>query len=205
MDAVKKRHSIARQTSRGWLTVVQFTATILLIAVSVLTVKQVDYMKNTSLGFDKEDVMVIYPTADLLSNIDAFKSDLLQNPMVESVSLSSGIPGIPSNMEGFRHNDEFIQTWLWFVERDYLDMMNFNMLEGRSFIKESEAEFSSIIINEAAKKKFGLELGSTLMRYDNAGNPMPFQVVGVVEDFNFTSLRENVDPFVFRYHPGTFA
>ena len=205
MDAVKKRHSIARQTSRGWLTVVQFTATILLIAVSVLTVKQVDYMKNTSLGFDKEDAMVIYPTADLLSNIDAFKSDLLQNPMVESVSLSSGIPGIPSNMEGFRHNDEFIQTWLWFVERDYLDMMNFNLLEGRSFIKESEAEFSSIIINEAAKKKFGLELGSTLMKYDNAGNPMPFQVVGVVEDFNFTSLRENVDPFVFRYHPGTFV
>ena len=203
MDAVKKRHSIARQTSRGWLTVVQFTATILLIAMSVLTVKQVEYMKKTSLGFDKEDVMVIYPTADLLSNLEAFKSNLMQNPMVESVSLSSGIPGIPSNMEGFGFNDETIQTWLWYVDKEYMDMMNFNLLEGRGFLKDSEAEIASIIINEAAKKKFGLELGSTLMKYDNAGNPMPFQVVGVVEDFNFTSLRENVDPFVFRYHPGT--
>ncbi len=60
MDAVKKRHSIARQTSRGWLTVVQFTATMLLIAMSVLTVKQVEYMKKTSLGFDKEDVVIPY-------------------------------------------------------------------------------------------------------------------------------------------------
>jgi putative ABC transport system permease protein len=205
MDAVKKRHSIARQTSRGWLTVVQFTATILLIAMSVLTVKQVEYMKKTSLGFDKEDVMVIYPTVDLLSNLETFKSELMQNPMVESASLSSGVPGIPSNMEGFGFNDETIQTWLWYVDSEYMDMMNFNLLEGRGFLKDSEAEIASIIINEAAKKEFGLELGSTLMKYDDEGNPMPFHVVGVVEDFNFSSLRENVDPFVFRYHPGTFV
>ncbi len=142
------------------------------------------------------------PTADLLSNLEAFKSDLMQNPMVESVSLSSSVPGIPSNMEGFGFNDETIQTWLWYVDKEYMDMMGTTV--GRTwFLKDSEAEIASIIINEAAKKKFGLELGSTLMKYDNAGNPMPFQVVGVVEDFNFTSLRENVDPFVFRYHPGT--
>jgi putative ABC transport system permease protein len=204
MDAVKKRHAITRQTSRGWLTVVQFTATILLIAISILTIKQVDYMKTTSLGFDKENVMVISPTEDLLNNIDAFKTDLQQNPLVKTVSLSSGIPGIPSNQEGFQVNDELIQTWLWYVDGEYMKMMNFHLLEGRGFLEESEAELGSMIINEAAKKKYGLEVGSHLKKYDNEGNPMTFQVVGVIEDFNFVSLRENVEPFTFRYHPGTF-
>lgn len=204
MDAVKKRHAITRQTSRGWLTVVQFTATILLIAISILTIKQVDYMKTTSLGFDKENVMIISPTEDLLNNIDAFKTDLQQNPLVETISLSSGIPGIPSNQEGFQVNDELIQTWLWYVDGEYMKMMNFHLLEGRGFLEESEAELGSMIINEAAKKKYGLEVGSHLMKYDNEGNPMTFQVVGVIEDFNFVSLRENVEPFTFRYHPGTF-
>jgi len=82
--------------------------------------------------------------------------------------------------------------------------MNFHLLEGRGFLKEGEAELESMIINEAAKKKYGLEVGSHLKKYDNEGNPMTFQVVGVIEDFNFVSLRENVEPFTFRYHPGTF-
>ena len=204
VDAVKKRHGIARQTSRGWLTVTQFAATILLIAMSILTIKQVDFMKTTSLGFDKENVMVISPTDALLNNLDAFKTDLRRNPLVETVALSSGIPGIPSNQEGFRVNDELVQTWLWFADSEYMKMMNFNLLEGRGFLKDSEAELASVIVNEAAKKKYGLEIGSHLMKSDNEGNPMPFQVVGIIEDFNFVSLRENVEPFTFRYYPGTF-
>jgi len=204
MDAIKKHQAIARQTSRGWLTVVQFTATILLIAMSILTIKQVEFMKKTSLGFDKQNVMVIAPTGDLLTNMEAFKANLQKNPLVKSVSLSSGIPGIPSNQEGFGFNGENILTWLWFVDSEYMKMMNFNLLEGRSFLKDSEAELSSLIINEAAKKKYGLEIGSTLMKYDNSGNPIPLQVIGVIKDFNFVSLRENVEPFVFRYHPDAF-
>ncbi|MDD2264913.1 MAG: ABC transporter permease [Bacteroidales bacterium] len=204
MDAIKKRHAIARQTSRGWLTVVQFVATILLIAMSVLTMKQVDFMKTTSLGFDKENVMVISPTDDLLNNLDAFKSDLQQNPLVETVALSSGVPGIPSNIEGFRFNDEHVQTWLWFADGEYMKMMDFNIVEGRGFLRESESEQSSVIINEAAKRKYGLETGSHLTKYDREGNPINFQVVGIIEDFNFVSLRENIEPFTFRYYPGTF-
>jgi len=79
-----------------------------------------------------------------------------------------------------------------------MKMMNFHLLEGRGFLKEGEAELESMIINEAAKKKYGLEVGSHLKKYDNEGNPMTFQVVGVIEDFNFVSLRENVEPFTFR-------
>ena len=204
MDAVKKRHAIARQTSRGWLTVVQFAATILLIAMSVLTIKQVNFMKTTSLGFDKENVMVVSPTNDLLRNLDAFKSVLRQTPSVESVALSTGVPGIPSNQEGFRFNDELIQTWLWIADGEYMKMMDFQIIEGRGFLKESEAEWRSVIINEAAKRKFGLQLGSHLTKSDQEGKPRDFQVVGIMKDFNFVSLRENVEPFMFRYYPDTF-
>lgn len=198
MDAVKKRHAIARQTSRGWLTVVQFTATIILIAMSVLTIKQVDFMKNRSLGFDKENVMVIYPTDNLLKNLDAFKTAMQQSSMVKNVALSGGVPGVPSNMEGFRFNDESYQTWLWYVDSKYMDMMSFNIVEGRAFLQDSEAEQYSIIVNEEAKRKFGWEIGSYLMKYDREGNQLEYQVVGIVEDFNFASLREKVEPFAFR-------
>lgn len=204
MDAVKKRHAVARQTSRGWLTVVQFAATILLIAMSVLTIKQVNFMKTTSLGFDKENVMVISPTNDLLRNLDAFKSALRQTPSVESVALSTGVPGIPSNQEGFRFNDELIQTWLWIADGEYMKMMDFQIIEGRGFLKESEAEWRSVIVNEAAKRKFGLQVGSHLTKSDQEGKLRDFQVVGIMEDFNFVSLRENVEPFMFRYYPDTF-
>lgn len=201
MDAVKKRHAIARQTSRGWLTVVQFTATILLIAMSVMTIKQVEFMKNTSLGFDKENVMIIYPTDNLMKNMDAFKTAIRQSPMVNNVALSTGIPGVPSNTEGFRFNDENYQTWLWHVDSKYLDMMKFNIVEGRGFLQNSEAEEYSIIVNEEAKRKFGWNIGSLLIKYDREGNQLKYQVVGIVEDFNFASLREKVEPFAFRCYP----
>lgn len=203
-DAIKKRHSIARQTSRGWLTVMQFTATILLIAMSVLTLKQVDFMKNTSLGFDKEKMMVISPTEKLIENLDAFKANLMQNPMIENVALSSGVPGIPSNQEGFRFNNELRQTWLWYVNDDYMKMMDFKIVEGRDFLKNSEAEENSAIINETAKKRFGWDIGSYLTKHDRDGNPIKIQVVGIIQDFNFASLRENVEPFTFRYYDGKY-
>ena len=76
-------------------------------------------MKTTSLGFDKENVMVVSPTNDLLRNLDVFKLVLRQTLSVESVVFSIGVPGIPSNQEGFCFNDELIQTWLWIANGEY--------------------------------------------------------------------------------------
>ncbi len=203
-DAVKRKYALARSSSRGWLTVVQFAATIALIAMSVLTIKQVSFMKSKPLGFDKENRMVITSTNDLLRNLDAFELTLQNSPLIEATALSTGIPGVPSNMEGFRFNDETFQTWLWNVDDKYIKIMDFELIEGRHFIPNSEAEQNSVIINETAKKQFGLEAGSRFMKGGADGNPIYFQVVGVVKDFNFASLRERVEPFMFRYQPGTF-
>ncbi len=203
-DAVKRKYTLARSSSRGWLTVVQFAATIALIAMSALTVKQVRFMKNRPLGFDKENRMVIIPTNDLVENLEAFELALQKSPLIETTALSNGVPGVPSNMEGFRFNDETYQTWLWNVDDKYVKMMNFELTEGRHFLPDSEAEQNSIIINETAKRQFGLEPGSHIMKGDAKGNPVYYQVVGVIKDFNFASLRESVEPFMFRYMPGTF-
>jgi putative ABC transport system permease protein len=203
-DAVKRKYTLARSSSRGWLTVVQFAATIALIAMSALTVKQVRFMKNRPLGFDKENRMVIIPTNDLVENLEAFELALQKSPLIETTALSNGVPGVPSNMEGFRFNDETYQTWLWNVDDKYVKMMNFELTEGRHFLPDSEAEQNSIIINETARRQFGLELGSHIMRGDAEGKPVYFQVVGVIKDFNFASLRESVEPFMFRYMPDTF-
>ncbi len=203
-DTVKRKYALARSSSRGWLTVVQFAATIALVATSALTIKQVNFMKNRPLGFDKENRMVIVPTDDLLENLDAFKLALQNSPLIEATALSSGVPGVPSNVEGFRFNDEIYQTWLWNVDDKYVKMMDFELIEGRHFLSHSEAEQNSIIINETAKRQFGLELGSHIMKGDAEGNPIYYQVVGIIKDFNFASLRESVDPFTFRYLPGAF-
>ncbi len=175
---------------RGILTVSQFAATIALIAVSTLIIKQVIFMKETDLGFQKDATLIIRMNNELRQNYDVFKNRISSIPQVEKVARSRAIPGQAQERNTFRVNDQLCPVWYWAVDDEYMDMMGFKIVEGRNFLKNSQAEERNVICNETAAKKYNWTLGT------NIGQGV---LVGIMKDFNYVSLREEVEPFAFWY------
>lgn len=175
---------------RGILTVSQFAATIALIAISVLVIKQVRFMEETNLGFNKNGTLIVKINDELRKNIAAFKNKLKSSPHIKEVACSRAVPGQAQEMNTFQVNGKNCKVWYWAVDDKYIDMMGFNILQGRKFLKDSKAENRNMICNETAAKAYDWKIG------DKIGEGV---LVGILKDFNFISLREKVEPFIFWY------
>ncbi len=173
---------------RAGLTVFQFAATIALIIASITVLKQVSFMQQTDLGFNKSNTIVIQMNSNLRENFSSFKNELKNNPNIIEVACSGAVPGRSEETTSFKVDGQICHVWNWAVGDDYMKMMDFKILEGRDFINNSEAEEGNFICNETAAKKYGWKVGTKI--YDN-------QIVGIMKDFNMVSLRETVEPFVF--------
>lgn len=190
VNAIKGIQSTSKINLRGILTVFQFTATIALIALSTLIIKQVKFIESTNLGFNKNNTLVIRLNSDLRKNLDAFKDNLKSNPNIKDLACSRAVPGQAQEMTTFNVNDQQCQTWYWATDDKYIQMMGFEILSGRNFHSNSEAEVRNMICNETAARNYGWEVGTKI------GESM---IVGILKDFNFISLREQVEPFTFWY------
>jgi putative ABC transport system permease protein len=173
---------------RGGLIIFQFAATIILISLSVGIIKQLNYIKNANLGFKLEDVLVIPMNKDLRNNYTKFYNKLISMPFVQHVGCSRAVPGMAQEANIFNIDGKSCFTWNWAVDENYMDMMGFEIVKGRGFIKESEADRGNFICNETAAKRYNWTIGTKI----NNGI-----VVGIMKDFNMVSLREKVEPFVF--------
>ncbi len=193
-EGIKSYNKHGSTTFRGILSIVQFTATIALIAISTLVIKQIYFMENTYVGFDKNAVLFMPLTKELKEKYDVFTKELKASPYVKDVGLSARVPGVASNTSSYKFKDKSVSAWTNTVDGKYMPIMNFKIVEGRAFIPESEAEFGNIICNETAAKQFGWKVGDLITHH---GIKEPTQVVGIVKDFNFTALRNEVEPYVF--------
>lgn len=188
VETLKRFNPNAKVNFRGALTVSQFAATIALIVASVLVIKQVRFMEETNLGFDKNSTLVIRINDELRKNFASFENKLKSCPDVEDFACSRAVPGQAQQMQGFTVEGKNCQVWYWAVDDNYMDMMGFGISEGRNFLKKSEAENGNLICNETAAKRYGWKLGAKI------GNG---ELVGIMKDFNFVSLRQEVEPFAF--------
>ena len=184
---------------RTMLIVIQFTITIILIIGTLVVRSQVNYMKNKNAGFDRENVMIVRFNTDLRDQRDVFRERLSGYQGVRSVSLSNNLPGYIRwfntwMIDGEQRPHNFLP-----VDPDYLDMMNIRLVSGRDFdwarIADQENTF---ILNEKAVKYFGFE--------DPAGkefiiNNSTVRIIGVVEDFHFKPLQEEIGPLVLGWMP----
>ncbi|HEX2937139.1 MAG TPA: FtsX-like permease family protein [Bacteroidales bacterium] len=187
---IKKRNVPQKKINpRGVLTVMQFAATIVLIALSVLVYKQVQFMKDKNLGFDKGSTLVVRMNNEIGKNFEAFKSGLKASPYITEVACSRAVPGRAQESHTFEVNGEKCTLWYWAVDDKYMDMMGFQLAEGRRFIA-GEKESQNIICNETAARAYNWKLGTKV------GDGY---LVGIMKDFNFVSLREGVTPFAFWY------
>jgi len=187
---------------RSSLIVFQFFVSTALIIATIIIYQQLHYMQNKKLGYDKDQVLFL-PDARLLGNDQvAFKQQLLQDNRVVSATISRSIPGGPI-MDGTEiypknenSNGTEIHANISHVDYDYLRTLGIKILKGRNFSKGFPTDSSGIVINESAVQQLGWTndnaVGKTIVR----SGQLEFKVIGVVADFNYTSLKQKVAPMM---------
>lgn len=195
----------SKSAFRKRMVVFQFVISTILIFGMFTVYQQMRFIQTRSLGFDKENVVVIPVTSrQIIQSLDSLRSELLQNIQIVSVAASADLPGDPLYGNGAlmrQDSDDHINLIYFFVGYDYVDNLKLEVLAGRGFSRDFSTDAgSSIILNQAAVKRIGWtpeEAVGKLLRQEE-GNP-PLQVLGVVKDFNFKSLRTEVEPTVMRF------
>jgi putative ABC transport system permease protein len=204
------------QWLRHGLVVVQFALSVLLIICSIIVFRQVDYMHNKDLGFNKEEIMFFPMRGDnMTKNMESFKNELKKSAGISSVSIGYGFPGdavagdeilVPGNGENKTHSAVQLM-----VDHDYIKTLGLQLVAGRDFSREMSTDKDhAFIINEKAVQDLGFgtpgkALGQTLAWNPwGAKNPDSLKtgkVIGVVKDFNYKSLYDKVETTVLQIFP----
>jgi putative ABC transport system permease protein len=190
---------------RRGMAVIQFVISITLIIGTLIIFRQMEYVQNRSLGFDKENVVLIPAESKTIrKNIEAFRNALTQDTRIKSVAVSSNTPGSPMFSDTvFKRNDSDDIFSIIFVATDYefVDTYGLNVIQGRNFSKDFSTDIQgAVILNQAAVKEIGYTpeeaVGKKLLRYRSATEFVESTIVGVVEDFHFKSLHRIIEPFL---------
>lgn len=199
VDVLKGSLSVGSKSGklRSGLVIFQFTTSVILIIGTLIIYKQMDYILKKELGFDKEQVVILEGTNILREKSESFKEQLLKLPQVNNVTVTNYLPidGASRNGNTFRKANEGnegrgIPAQIWRVDYDYIKTLGIQLKEGRDFSKEFASDATnSIVINSKMVQELGLTdpLGKEL---DNNGQI--WKVIGVVDDFHFKSLKEDI-------------
>jgi putative ABC transport system permease protein len=190
---------------RNGLVVFQFTISVFLIVATLIVGRQMSFMMNKDLGFDKESVMMIDRAFALQAKRESFLTEIRKMPSVVSAAGSSARVGNRDDVFGQMYqplgSNEIFTVKSMFADDDFAPMIEFNIKEGRFFSKET-SDSLNILMNEAAVKAFGLKdpVGLKFQNDDFQNNDnaimRTFTVIGVVSDFHFQSLRDEITPLV---------
>ena len=193
-------------TLRGILVVFQFSMSMALISASIIIFSQLEYLRNTNLGFHKEEVIVIHAKNE--NGIDKFetmRNELLKIDGVTSVSASSNIPGRQFNQHPIATVNkplDRVGSSEAFVDYDFFKTLGIEFVEGRSFLRENPSDTTGkFVINERTADQLFLEkpiVGQEIILEDNDVK-VRGTVIGVVKDFHFQSLHEPIRPLIFRF------
>ncbi len=184
---------------RSVLVVTQFIISITIIIGTIVIYRQLNYMQNKDLGFDKEQLVIVRRPDALKKKIESFKQELLTNPNISGVANASSIPGRTHSNNGFlKEDDPQKNTFLLMQNRvsfEYAQVLGLKLVEGRLFSREYGTDSTAIIINETAAKALGLTspLGKNILEPGNQ-QFIKRPIIGVVKDFNLESLHNKIAP-----------
>lgn len=196
--------SVGELLARKGLVVFQFMISMLLIIGVVVIGKQMNYIQNQNLGYNQSHLLKIpaesIPAAQMNTVLDQVKevagvenASSLTHPLIGLANSTIGL-----TWEG-KNPDEQVKFENISVNMGLIETMDFELVEGRSFSPEFGEENTKIILNEAAVRTIGFEnpIGQIVNLW---GNDM--EVIGVVKNFHFESLKESVKPAFIKYDPG---
>jgi len=189
---------------RSGLVVFQFFISVALIIGTIVVYRQMKFMQNKDLGFDKDQIITIPNSYALGKNEKVFEQEMLKHPGIVSATLSNYKPVGPSSYNNAlaypKGNDQLIVDGVdYHVDEQYIPTMGMKMVSGRNFSKDFATDTTAIILNETAAKALGWNdqtaIDKTVIRQNSdRGSNVPFHVIGVVKNFNFRSLHEAISP-----------
>ncbi|MGN6530412.1 MAG: ABC transporter permease [Ginsengibacter sp.] len=191
-----------RSALRSSLIVFQFFISTSLIIATIIVYQQLHYMQNKKLGYDKDQVVYLPDTRSLGKNQTAFEQTILQDNRVVSASISRSVPGgkfldgtqiYPKNESG---NGTEIHTNIFHVDYDYLKTLGIRILQGRNFSKAFPTDSFGVVINQAAALELGWDINNAVGKSIVASGQQEYKVVGVVADFNYTSVKQKIAPLM---------
>ncbi len=184
---------------RGFLVTFQFWISIVLIICTAIVYRQIQYMQNEKLGFDKDKVMIVENVGRLDESANAFKNEILANANVEAVSFSNNeLPGV-NNTTIFRQagSDYDHICGTFYTDEDFASTMGIEITEGRYFSRDFPSDSLAVVINESTVREFGFSnpLEERIINF-NGDEPVELQVIGVMKDFNFESIKTPIRPLI---------
>jgi putative ABC transport system permease protein len=194
----------------GWLrsilVVLQFSITIALLVSTIVVFLQLRFINRKDLGFDKKDVVLVERAYAIKDKKEAFRQELLKNPKIVSVSYSNFVPGsilgntayVPEGASARETN----ALNIFFADPEFQGTYALSMEEGRWFNEKTPTDSHAVVINEATVKALGFDhpLSSRLIQL--GGDSIPFPIIGVVKDFHYQSLHQEIKPLVIHFDPG---
>ena len=180
---------------KGLVTFQFVISTVLIIGTFVIS-SQINFVQNRKLGFSEGNLLLIH-NAGNLPNRQSLLEEIRKSENVKGAGGADGVIGGQNWTTGAQakgQENELLLNLLA-VDHDFLEVMDVQFKNGRNFLRDNKADSSAVILNETAVKQLGIKgdiIGSKINTMDTV-----FTVVGVIEDFHFTSFREAIKPFGF--------
>lgn len=211
--SIKGMALISRNKFRNAFAIFQFMITIFLIIGALTIRKQISFMKNHSLNFDSENVVVLKTDLDDYRDQDAARQKvnaivdaLKADSRVASVTVSNNVPGTyQENYNNFYTDGwsqkESVSLRQVYIGPEYFKTYGIRFLEGDYSNEEHIVDSNLVVINHAALKQLGAESGLNNILYASSRNGQPYKIIGVVEDYFYQGLHRNIQPLIHFYSP----
>lgn len=198
---------------RRGMAVIQFVISIALIISTLIIYRQMVFIQNKPLGFDKENVVLISAESNQVrQSIEVFRNALTEDTRIKSVAVSSNIPGSTMYSDTvFKRDDSDEVFSLIFMNTDYefVDTYGFEVIQGRKFSKEYSTDIqNAVILNQAAAREIGYTpeeaVGKKLFKFISVKEFSEHSIIGVVENFHFKSLHRAIEPCLLVLSPDDY-
>ncbi|MEO8116738.1 MAG: FtsX-like permease family protein, partial [Bacteroidota bacterium] len=191
---------------RSGLVVFQFAISIFLIIGTLVIYTQLNFIRNKDIGYNRSQVLIIKNTDALGKDTKLFKDEALKLSGVENATITGYLPTAnyrsdsPLFPEPTMDTKNAVSTQMWHVDENYIPTLDMKLVQGRNFSKDFPTDTSAIIINEAFAKLIGFKDALNKPMYYMNNFPSTdftkFNVIGIVKNFNFNSLHDEVTPLV---------
>ncbi len=196
-----------KSSLRNGLVVFQFVISIMLIVGTIVIYKQLDFIQKADVGYSRSQVLTIKQTGILGTEARSFRDQVKALPGVENATMSSFLPTAPlrSSSTYFMSPALVANTAMnlqqWPVDEEYIPTLGMKVLQGRNFRRDMPTDSTGVVINEAAAKFLGTgsPVGKQIWEVEDAQTKKlkAYNVIGVIKNFNFNSLRDNITPLGF--------
>lgn len=199
--------------TRKMMVLFQLTATLFLLMVTVNVYRQVSYMRERDIGFSKERIIVLDNTFSRDTSIneryDGLRADIVRHTIFNDVTISSTYPGgdLHTWMYRRKKDSEHKEVAIMMIDDDFFATYGIDMINGRTFVRESESDLQRVILNESAVAHLGFKNGKEAMGsiiVDNFHEMNGREIIGIVKDHHQYSLKSQKLPIVYHCSGATF-